>query len=1028
MRHLPLTIRLALAYVLVAALPLIGLAKFYLYAFETSLTRTVLQNISSIANKKASQIDTYINERLMDARHLRHKESVQRALEESAQAYRQGGLAAVASINERHRTTLQGLIDMSQYYDLLLIDADGNVVFSLLRETDLGSNLNTGPYQQTSLARSFRQAMASLHTDLTPFEPYAPSQNKHTAFLLVPLFDGKRTQGAIALQLNLDTLKPVVADRTGLGLSGETILAQRTPDGMVYTMPLKRQADAPFKFGLPLDRAPKAMVNALAGRHASGITRDYAGEEVAAAWRYLPALHWGMVVKIDTQEALAPVHQARSVVLVALGLFFLLSTAGGLLLGRRFVRSESLIAAQEFRYRAMFGSMNDGVALYRPTTEETDFVFVDFNRAAERITGVTREQVMNRRVTEVFPGIVSGGIFAAFQRVARGGEPETVALTNYQDERLSLWVENDVMRLPGGEILSVFKDITTRKQAEQGRELYANIFAHSGEAIMVTNRDNRIVEINPAFTRLTGYSLTEVRDQDPKILSSGMTSSETIRSLWACLQTASFWQGELWDRHKNGTVYPKWASISAIRDTSGQATHYIASFTDISERKAAEERIAHLAHHDILTGLFNRYNLESRLSQALLTAHRAAHQVAVMFIDLDRFKVINDTLGHHIGDQLLIEVAQRLRLCVRESDIVARLGGDEFVVVLTNIVAATDAAPVASKILDSICQPYRSDSHLLHTSPSIGISLYPQDGDTVETLMQNADTAMYHAKEQGRSNFQYFTAAMNASARERMELERDLRVAVDQGQFVAHYQPQIDTASGHLCGVEALVRWQHPQRGLVPPLKFIPIAEETGLIEAIGAWMLDESCRQLAVWRAANLHGFRIAVNLSAHQLRNPLLVDLVRTALAQHSLGEGDLELEVTESVAMSNPERAIAQLQALRALGVHLAIDDFGTGYSSLVYLKRLPIQVLKLDREFVRDIETDINDAQISTATLALAHGLGLKVVAEGVETPAQQAFLTAHGCDILQGYGIGRPMPGADLPIWLEQHIMSQRTTE
>lgn len=548
-----------------------------------------------------------------------------------------------------------------------------------------------------------------------------------------------------------------------------------------------------------------------------------------------------------------------------------------------------------------------------------------------------------------------------------------------------------------------------KEQANAQIRLYANVFEKSGEAILISDGANRILAVNPALIDHTGYSLEELRGQDPRILASGHTPPEIYVDMWQALNARGYWQGELADRRKDGGVYTKWAAISVIRNDAGVPTHYIASYTDITDRKAAEQRIEYLAHHDSLTGLFNRYNLESRLQQALLGARRENEMLAVLFIDLDRFKVINDTLGHHVGDLLLSEVARRLHLTVRECDIVGRLGGDEFVVVVTGLTASIDVASVAGKLRHALGQPYHIEDRVLHTTPSIGISVFPGNGEDTETLMKHADTAMYHAKEQGRNNVQFFTAALNAAASERLELEVELRNALEQKQFLLHYQPQVSAADGRVCGVEALVRWRHPERGLIPPLKFIPVAEETGMIEAIGAWVLDESCRQLAAWRAAGIEGIRMAVNLSAHQLRAPELIEQVKMTLGRYELQEGDLELEVTESVAMENPERAIGQLHALRALGVHLAIDDFGTGYSSLAYLKLLPIQTLKLDRAFVRDIETDSNDAAISTATLALAHSLGLKVVAEGVETEVQRDFLVRNGCDFLQGYLFSKPEP-------------------
>ena len=577
----------------------------------------------------------------------------------------------------------------------------------------------------------------------------------------------------------------------------------------------------------------------------------------------------------------------------------------------------------------------------------------------------------------------------------------------YVHERCETLYAND----GGPPVLSrgTVQDITASIRAEQDLRLYANIFEHSGEAILVCDSQNRVVALNHAFTQLTGYTLDDIRGENPRILASSRTSPGTYSALWAALHDTGFWQGELWDQRKDGSVYPKWVAISVIRDTAGKITHYIASFVDISERKAAEERIYRLAHHDALTGLVNRFSLEERLHQALLTAQRAGRQVAVLFIDMDRFKTINDTLGHHVGDELLIEVAKRLQASVRESDIVARLGGDEFVVVLTSVDSGMNAgAAIAGKIVRRLGEVYRIESHELYSSPSVGLSIFPNDGDSAGTLMKNADTAMYHAKSQGRNNFQFFTAAMNVAASERLSLERDLRQALKHDQLELHYQPQVRTLDRRVYGVEALLRWRHPVQGWIPPMKFIPLAEETGLIEALGLWVLERACRQRAEWRTKGIEAGCMAVNLSPRQLFSPRLVEQTREIMVRHGIGPGELELEVTETAAMSDPERAIQQLKAMRALGLQLAIDDFGTGYSSLAYLKLLPIQILKLDRTFVRDIEIDDNDAAISTATIALAHNLGLKVVAEGVETEGQRAFLAAHGCDYLQGYLFSKPL--------------------
>ncbi|SDW18281.1 bifunctional diguanylate cyclase/phosphodiesterase [Thiocapsa roseopersicina] len=876
-----LGLRLTLGFLIVALLPLAGLAWFYLHTFERALTATVLQNITSIADKKADQIDSYINERLVDARSFASQTMVREAL---------SALVATRTLSTGARTELATLGERADYHDLLLIDANGDVVFSLRGEPDLGTNLLHGPFRDSELAAGFRQAMTFMHIDMTRFAPYAPSGGEVAAFVVAPILDAQRPIGALALQVNLTTLMPVVSDRTGLGTSGETVLAVQDGQAALYTVSLERMPGTPFTNPVPLTQIAEPMQLALTGNQGHGIVSDYGDIDVAAGWRYLPALGWGMVVKIDTAEVLAPLHAMQKATVLAFAVFLLASASAALVLGRRLVRDERIIAAQQTRYRAMLGSMNDGVALFRPLADGSEFTLLDINAAGERITGVKRREVLGRPSRIAFPGLDAAGIYAAFGRVLRRGGSETIGLTAYVKDRHSLWLQTDVIRLQGGEILAVFKDITARK--------------------------------------------------------------------------------------------------------------------------TADERIEHLAHHDSLTGLVNRRNLEILLSQALHAAHREGRLLAVLFIDLDRFKVINDTLGHHIGDLLLVEVAHRLCRDMRESDIVARQGGDEFVVVLTALECAQDAAVVAAKILLALGEPYDIEGDRLHTSPSIGISIYPDDGLDADTLTKNADTAMYHAKEQGRNNIQFFTEALNLAAGERLTVERELRVAIEEGQLAVYYQPQLEAAAdplGYPFAMEALVRWRHPHRGLITAGHFIPIAEESGLIHTIGDWVLNEACRRFREWTHAGIGPRRIAVNLSAHQLRNPALLDTVAAVLQRYELHEDELELEVTESVAMRDPARAVETLQALRNLGVRLAIDDFGTGHSSLAYLKRLPIQTLKLDREFVRDIETDENDAAISAATLALAHELGLRVVAEGIETEGQSRFLRAHGCDLLQGYFYGKPEP-------------------
>jgi diguanylate cyclase (GGDEF)-like protein/PAS domain S-box-containing protein len=559
------------------------------------------------------------------------------------------------------------------------------------------------------------------------------------------------------------------------------------------------------------------------------------------------------------------------------------------------------------------------------------------------------------------------------------------------------------------------------RQARQRIELLAKVFEHSGEAIMLTDREHRIIDVNPAFLTQSGWSRADIIGRDPAVLASGRTSAADTAAIAHAVQTEGRWRGEIWDRDKSGREYPKWMSIAVLRDAAGEITHHICSSIDVTEVKQAEARMLHLAHHDTLTQLPNRVNLVARLEQAMAQARRDGGELAMLFIDMDRFKNINDTLGHQVGDGLLVEVGQRLRALVRDSDIVARLGGDEFVLVLTGVGrrGAGAAASVARKLLADLGRPYLVAEYELHSTPSIGVGIFPADGEDTDTLMKNADTAMYQAKAAGRNNVQFFTLAMNEARGERLALEVGLRCAIEKGQLSLNYQPQVDLASGRVVGVEALLRWLHPELGWIPPLKFIPIAEDTGLIESIGAWVLEQALAQVARWRREGLADLRVAVNLSAQQLRHDGLAAQVAQSLQRHGLPGQALELEITESMAMQDPARTAALLRRLRAHGVALAVDDFGTGYSSLAYLKQLPLSCLKLDRSFVMDIEHDPNDAAICTATIQMAHSLGLGVVAEGVETRAQLDFLQRLGCDTVQGYFISKPLPAEACTAFLQQ---------
>lgn len=551
------------------------------------------------------------------------------------------------------------------------------------------------------------------------------------------------------------------------------------------------------------------------------------------------------------------------------------------------------------------------------------------------------------------------------------------------------------------------------RESQASLKLAASVFAHAHDGILITDADGVIVSVNKAFTEITGYSAAEAIGQRPAMLRSQQHGEAFYKALWASLLTTGEWKGEIWNRRKNGEAYPQWTTIITVVDSLGRPEHRISVMSDVTEMRRKEERIRYQAYHDALTGLPNRLLLLDRLSHGIDVARRDGKQLAVMFIDLDRFKVVNDSLGHLAGDTLIQQAARRISDCVRTSDSVARHGGDEFVALLSGFERVGDVAHVAEKIIAAFAGSFAIGGQEVHVGASIGISMFPQDGEDATVLLRNADTAMYASKTGGRGIFKFFDASMNERAQQRLKIEARLRRAIPGGELELFYQPRVRLADGRFSGMEALVRWRDPERGLVAPGEFIAIAEETGLIRDLGDWVLAAACRQLRVWIDQGRTAGPVAVNVSARQLENPGFADQVAELLARHGLSSQHLEIEVTESAVMTDPEQSIGMLTALADLGLAIAVDDFGTGYSSLNYLKRLPIHVLKIDRSFVAGIGKSKPDENIIAAILDLARALGLEVVAEGIEETAQADFLRRAGCQQAQGYLYSRPLPVAEL---------------
>lgn len=585
-----------------------------------------------------------------------------------------------------------------------------------------------------------------------------------------------------------------------------------------------------------------------------------------------------------------------------------------------------------------------------------------------------------------------------------------------------------LLRIEGGRraLLSAHADLAERYEEQRRTEaelrLYGTVFMHASEGMTITDSEARIIAVNPAFCAITGYRQEEVLGRTPAVLNSGRQSEMFYQDMWASLKQTGQWQGEIWNRRKDGGVFPEWLSITAVADEHGDSCHYIGVFIDISERKESEARIHHLAHHDALTGLPNRLLLEDRIEQGMLKSRRSKAHMAIIFIDLDRFKNINDTLGHAVGDILLVQAAQRGLQVLRETDTLCRHGGDEFVVVLPEIESRQDAAHVCQKLLAALCQPYSLAGHELTVSASAGIALYPEDGETASELMQQADAAMYRAKEQGRNTFCFFSHEINTTTLGDLLLENDLFGALDRGELLLHYQPKFDAKSGAMVGAEALMRWQHRQHGLVQPGRFIPLAETSGLINAFGEWALRTVCAQLRAWLDAGLPVVPVAVNISALQFAQQDLPNMLSRLLDEYALSPALIELELTESLLMRNASRASTVLEVLKRMQVRIAIDDFGTGYSSLSYLRQFPAQTLKIDHSFISQIGAGDESARLVSAIIAMAHELKLSVVAEGVETEEQALYLREQGCDQFQGFLYARPLAADEFVRLLRQRIL------
>lgn len=669
----------------------------------------------------------------------------------------------------------------------------------------------------------------------------------------------------------------------------------------------------------------------------------------------------------------------------------------------RRVMMEQELRAAEARYKLLFEASPVPMAVFDRET----FQFLAFNDAAVAQYGYSKEETGGLNVLDLFYPEDVPNLVNHLNEESR--LPEKISRTTWRHRKqdgTTMWVEVSAHSIEfSGRPARIVQahDITQRVQAEEALQIAAMVYQHSSEAMIVTDANNKVVAINPAFTRMTGYSEDDVLGKDPSLLRSGHQDQSFYHAMWQSLDTTGQWQGEIWNLRKNGEKYAEWLTINTIYDDDGAVHRRVALFSDITEKKRQDALIWNQANYDTLTQLPNRRLFQDRLELELKKAHRDSLSVGLLFIDLDRFKEVNDTLGHHMGDELLVQAARRIQQCVRESDSVARLGGDEFTVILPGLNDISDIGRVSQSIIDALGKPFQLGEDQGYISASVGITVYPEDATSVEGLLKNADQAMYEAKREGRNRYSYFTASMQEAATARMRLVRDIHRALAANEFMVHFQPIVELSTGDIHKAEALLRWNHPHHGFISPAIFIPIAENTGLIHEIGNWVFNESVRQVKRWQTLYGIDFQISVNISPVQFRAE---SSAHKAWIEHidknDITGSSIVIEITEGLLLHADADISNKLLMFRDAGIQVAIDDFGTGYSSLSYLKKFDIDFLKIDQSFVRNLGSDDSDLALSEAIIVMAHKLGLKVIAEGVETEQQCGILKSIGCDYAQGY--------------------------
>ncbi|SDX17355.1 bifunctional diguanylate cyclase/phosphodiesterase [Thiocapsa roseopersicina] len=991
------------ALALLTLVPILSLGVVLIHGPQ--LEREAYSSLDAVAALKAEQLGQWLAERHGDALLLASDERFSQQLEQLlADSSPDPTLAAVVS------SRLAALVDVYDYEGVLVVVPEGEVVLRIGAHSELMLPLDSLILRAQVENRVLQSALqrdqdGGVHLDwVVPFS--------------VEEGGGRRAVATILLRAGTEAfLYPTLRAWPTASPSAETLLVERKGDFAVFLSVARHHQWEPLVQKVPLGDplpATAALLHDSDVGHVPG--RDYRGVEVLAVFRRIAGTNWRLIAKVDRAEVMAPLRVlVYWVSLVAAAALLALATSAYFLwrLQQRNHRLEMAAqAAEKDRLLMKFYELPFvGMAITSPQTKR----WSRFNDRLCEIFGYSRDELVEMTWVELtYPPDLDADL-AEFERVIAGKSDGYAMEKRFvrKDGRIvDTEIDVRVVRHADGSIdyfIATIDDISERKRQEERLRLAAALFDNTREGVVVTDRDTCILQVNKAFVELTGYREDEAVGRTPALLRSDRHDAAFFDAMWRRIDATGHWQGELWNQRKNGTLYPVLLNISAVRDDAGRVVQYVGAFSDLSRIKDSESRLDFLVHHDPLTELPNRLLLVSRLDHAIDVAAREGQLVALLLLDLDRFKDVNDSFGHPAGDDLLRQTARRLGGCLAAADTLARLGGDEFGILLEDIVDPQDAARVAERLITALGETTRlPDGSEVRIGASIGISVYQGQNEDAGEMLRQADAALYRAKAGGRSRFDFYTEDLTRSARLRVETERRLRCALADGQLVAHYQPQVEIATGRVVGVEALVRWRDPQRGLIPPGEFIPLAEETGLIGALGDWVLHEACRQGVLWMEVGIAPLVVAVNLSAHQLRQGDIVESVARVLRQTGFPAERLELELTESALMEREGDTVGVLDRLREQGIMMAVDDFGTGYSSFAYLRRFHLDVLKIDKRFIDEIDQQPDARTIVDAIIAMGHALGLKVLAEGVETQAQLDILRTQGCDLFQGYLRSRPL--------------------